>query len=461
MKIRKLQHVLFLLALLLLASAGSGSAQQSGLPRAPDAGEKARSYLFVSPNTRENLTLKEVLLRLNSPEEIGLIVAGRTLACRLNLRARISKTIGSWTDGVEHSTLVMIKADEATARYADAWLGQRARQKSVLYFQRRAMGSARMYVLSTRGGKRGLASIAGILNRNAIENRTLVPGGQRTLIYVIDLADELRGRIVAAARQLRARYYMLRGTATFIGDDSDREKAQAVFLQVIEGYEKEHPPPENDCASGPVQSRFLKKSGAAHAPPQTKIISIAAARSLTPGATMTIEGSVTVPSGAFKSSFSDDGFALQDSSGGIYVSLHTNLGLRVGRRVRVTGKLVLSNGLLRIEAAGARAVKVRGRGPQVQPLMVKTGQVDETTEGRLLKVTGTITRSVVADAPYGFRLFVDDGTGELQVYVSTSSKIDLNGLQPGQRVTVTGIGGHYKDHYELDPRFPADIEKQG
>ncbi len=52
-----------------------------------------------------------------------------------------------------------------------------------------------------------------------------------------------------------------------------------------------------------------------------KTISIAEARSLPLGTTVTIDGVVTVPSGAFSSSTFDQGFAIQDRTGGIYVSV--------------------------------------------------------------------------------------------------------------------------------------------
>src|SRR5215471_13994382 len=62
------------------------------------------------------------------------------------------------------------------------------------------------------------------------------------------------------------------------------------------------------------------------APPTPKTISIAEARSLPLGTVVTIEGSVTVPSGAFSSSTFDQGFVIQDRTGGIYVSTPSNLG---------------------------------------------------------------------------------------------------------------------------------------
>ena len=70
-----------------------------------------------------------------------------------------------------------------------------------------------------------------------------------------------------------------------------------------------------------------------------KTITIAAARSLPLGTVVTIDGSVTVPSGAFSSSTFDQGFAIQDSTGGIYVSTADNLGFALREQVRVTGTL--------------------------------------------------------------------------------------------------------------------------
>lgn len=261
MKIRRMDRILLLLALL-LSFAGAGFSQQSNSIQARDANaqQARRSYLFVSPNTSENLSLKEALRKLNSPEEISLILDGRDISCRLGLKARIDKTIGSWTGGVEHSTMLRIDADEDTVRYADAWLGKRARQKSVLYFQKQTAGAARMYVLSSRRSRGGLASIAQTLDKSGIANRTLVPFAHRTLIYVVDLQNELRQQIALAAKRLRTRYRVVEGTGDFIGDDSDRDKAQQVFSQIIVKYEQEHTPVRNDCAVRPRQSRLLKKN---------------------------------------------------------------------------------------------------------------------------------------------------------------------------------------------------------
>ena len=194
-----------------------------------------------------------------------------------------------------------------------------------------------------------------------------------------------------------------------------------------------------------------------YASTEPKPVSIAGARALPSGTIVTVEGVITVPPGAFKSSLSDEGFAIQDNSGGIYVSMRANTGLRLRERVLVTGRLGDSNGLLTIAPTHASSVRAQGRGQKVRPELTGTGKVGEMTEGLLLKVRGTITRAVVNDPPYGFRVFLNDGSGEVQVYVSASTGIDQRGLQPGARAEVTGFGGQYKDHYEVNPRFSSDI----
>src|SRR5688572_4519999 len=87
-------------------------------------------------------------------------------------------------------------------------------------------------------------------------------------------------------------------------------------------------------------------------------IPIAAARQQAQGATVTVVGLVTVPSGDFKSSSSDEGFAIQDQTAGIWISVTKNLRLRLGQRVEVTGVLGTSESKLQLVPAQLSDVKV-------------------------------------------------------------------------------------------------------
>jgi DNA/RNA endonuclease YhcR with UshA esterase domain len=175
--------------------------------------------------------------------------------------------------------------------------------------------------------------------------------------------------------------------------------------------------------SGPISS----------GPADPKTISIAEARSLPLGTIVTIDGVVTVPSGAFSSSTFDQGFAIQDRTGGIYVSVPDNLGFTLRQQVRVVD---------------VTDVKAHGSGPKVRPLPVATGDVGEDTEGQLVTITGTITQPVI---------FINDGSGEVHSFVCASTGIDVSGLSPGQTIEVTGFSGQFADDFEVDPRTQSDI----
>ena len=191
-----------------------------------------------------------------------------------------------------------------------------------------------------------------------------------------------------------------------------------------------------------------------------KSIDIGDAHSLPLGSTVTLKGTVTVPSGAFRSGSFDEGFAIQDKTGGIYVSIVTNLGLHIRDKVEVTGQLANSFGLLILVPASQADVQRKGYGQQVAPESLATNAINEATEGRLVQVAGVITQPVGNDEPYGYRLFVDDGSGEAQVFVYASTGIDVSGLRPGQPVHVIGFSGQFVDHYEINPRIPGDIQVQ-
>jgi hypothetical protein len=187
------------------------------------------------------------------------------------------------------------------------------------------------------------------------------------------------------------------------------------------------------------------------------VVSIARARTLPLGTAVTVEGTATTPSGAFGSSFFDEGFAVQDRGAGIYVSVATDLGVTPRTRVRVTGTLRESFGLRVLVPADPTAVHLRGRGPAVHAARLATGAVGEDTEGLLVRVVATVTRAPESDLPYGHKFFVDDGSGELTIFVNTRTGIDLAGVAVGRTVGVTGFSSQFDTHYEIDPRFPADI----
>ena len=182
------------------------------------------------------------------------------------------------------------------------------------------------------------------------------------------------------------------------------------------------------------------------------VIPIAAARHLAQGTTVTVVGVVTVPSGRFSSSSGDQGFALRDQTGGIWVSVKENPHLPAGRCVQVTGALGTNAGKLQV--AATEVTRLAGTA-----LRVPTGQVGTATLGHIITIEGTITGDVAGDLPYGYKLFVDDGSGAAQVYINTSTGIDprASHLRRGKRLRVTGFGSQYETTYEVEPRDRRDL----
>lgn len=187
-------------------------------------------------------------------------------------------------------------------------------------------------------------------------------------------------------------------------------------------------------------------------------LTIAEARAMPLGTVVSIEGTVTTPSGVFASSYFDEGFAIQDETAGIFVSLpDTDIGVQPPRHVEVTGVLRDSSGLLVVAPATVKDAKVKGKDRPVQPTWVRTGSVGEATEGSLVRAVGAITQGPINDLPYGHKFVLDDGSGPITVFVNLGTNVDVQPLEVGQLVQVTGFSSQYVDHYEIDIRGPRDL----
>jgi uncharacterized protein YdeI (BOF family) len=191
-------------------------------------------------------------------------------------------------------------------------------------------------------------------------------------------------------------------------------------------------------------------------------ITIAEARALADGATATVEGFVTVVPGTFNSANGDQGFVIQDATGGVYVGIAELLTFPLDQKVRVTGKLSQVVQQTVLATTKADVSEVAGMTMSVVPADTKTGDVNEQVEGELIRVTGKITQAVMDDSPYGMKFYVDDGSAEVQVFVhlvAGKPVIDTSMLAIDQMVTVVGVGAQYETTYEVAPRKAEDLTK--
>jgi hypothetical protein len=191
---------------------------------------------------------------------------------------------------------------------------------------------------------------------------------------------------------------------------------------------------------------MISRAGLAH---PGHVEPIAKARQEPLGATVTVRGTVTVPSGAF-----DGGFALQQDEAGIYVLDSLAQTYAAGTELTVTGILTDSFGLLGIQPSSIRSA---GRGHRIEPACERTGAVGEETEGQLLRLRGTMRGPLVDDSPYGFKLDIDDGSGPVQVFLYPGAGISIAGLADGAEISVVCFSNQFEDVYECDPRSPADL----
>jgi DNA/RNA endonuclease YhcR with UshA esterase domain len=120
----------------------------------------------------------------------------------------------------------------------------------------------------------------------------------------------------------------------------------------------------------------------------------------------------------------------------------------------VTGTLDQSFNIrfVRAEASGVELLPS-------SPLLIATGEVGDATEGRIITVAGVVT-GIFADMPFGVHFSVDDGSGEVAVFVHASTGInpfEIPFIAVGARVRVTGFSSRFADEVELQPRFRHDL----
>ncbi|HEX8320862.1 hypothetical protein [Longimicrobium sp.] len=188
--------------------------------------------------------------------------------------------------------------------------------------------------------------------------------------------------------------------------------------------------------------------------PSPGAVSIDQVRRLPVASGGSVEGVVTMASGTF-----DGGFAVQDGTAGIYVLPPADSArYPAGTRLRITGTISDPQNQLAIQPS---RIQVIGAGtiPDARP--IRTGAVDEASEGLLIRVRARVTGDVLDDQPWGWKLMLDDGSGALLVFVDAQAGIDVSAIRAGQWLQVTGYSGQYEEHREILPRTQSDLRPIG
>ena len=183
------------------------------------------------------------------------------------------------------------------------------------------------------------------------------------------------------------------------------------------------------------------------------------------GAQMTIEGTAIMPTGALYAGTGNVKFYLEDETGGVQVWVPGGegvVGVGIGARVRVQGKLELYRGALELIAdpAGVEILVPAIDGEPWPPTAVDNAAAltSTTLPGQLVQVEGLVTRN--DEFSFSYEIDIVDGTGEtVMLYVDKQTNINVEAIEPGQSYRATGVLEIYNTERELLPRVQADLER--
>lgn len=191
------------------------------------------------------------------------------------------------------------------------------------------------------------------------------------------------------------------------------------------------------------------------ATPAPTPISIATARSMADGTSVTVEG-VTLSA----SDFAEGGGYLVDAGGAIAVLLSDGTFPR-GVLLRVTGT-VDDRFAQRTIRSDATAILVGSPAAEPLPTEIASGEVGESFEGGLVQLSGTID-SAPSALSGGIAFDLDDGSGATRILVGSSTGIDTSAWARGAEISLIGVVGQRDSSgtgtagYRVQPRDPNDI----
>jgi uncharacterized protein YdeI (BOF family) len=180
-------------------------------------------------------------------------------------------------------------------------------------------------------------------------------------------------------------------------------------------------------------------------------VSIETARTTQVGKRVELEGCVIVPPGVI----SDRYIFIQDETAGIKIHLPSSRGdfpaLSLHDRVGLRGVVQGITGEREVEIEDVATIQARGVCAPVPPTRYATGMVNRSLEGRLVEVSGTLVSWDRSD------LTLNDGSGNVLVYIDSTTRIRLPRLVRGQLVRVIGVVSRTSGDTAILPRYASDL----
>ena len=202
----------------------------------------AQSFVFASPNTREQMSDEAALASQNSFEQQNFLAVARFLSARLCQAAKVESSLGLDGPGSENSALITgCRSGEGT--YLGVLLGRYAHQKWVLIFTPAPAGTERLFVLTLpSAGPKEVPAPEEVLvkmRKLGLSEGTVIAQGGETVVYLWVKDTSQDKAIHALAEANHGAIQETRGMGLLIGGD-DRARAQGIFDRRISSYERAH-----------------------------------------------------------------------------------------------------------------------------------------------------------------------------------------------------------------------------
>ncbi len=217
--------------------------QESGtIEYTPEPKSDSEAVGFASPNTSEGLSFDQALKNLGGEKHARIKKLCGEIDDSLGLKFESRSIIGDWGDGAEDSILTVYQsyADYEELRYAMAWKGLLADQKSVLLFEERGDGAQKLYQLDVDDTIEGVRER---LSQNGINYRSIEIGDARPRVVIVDLDGTIGDAIGKIAEEYDVEVTETDGQGELIGVDSERSRFEASegFRALIREYEEKFP----------------------------------------------------------------------------------------------------------------------------------------------------------------------------------------------------------------------------
>jgi competence ComEA-like helix-hairpin-helix protein len=183
------------------------------------------------------------------------------------------------------------------------------------------------------------------------------------------------------------------------------------------------------------------------------ITTIEGAKSLSIGDLVLVNGIVAVLPDVLGSQY----FYITEEGAGVQVYSHKKdfPELRVGDYIEVTGKLSKANGELRIKIKEKNNIIVLEHKEEPMPIEISCAEIEGELAGSLVKIAGEIVERK------GSIIYLDDGSGEVKVYLKSTAGLNPKNYEEGEIIEVTGIVGLTSSGPRVTPRSARDIIKKG